>query len=154
MKHIAIQGQPGSFHHGVAVKYFDEDIELVCRETFAAVRKAWPAHLPLTARFGVLEYDGNDEQTLSESIQLVKAWRDDGLDMLSVSVGFTIPNVNIPWGPAFMGPIAFGAWLPELHATVFETSTLPVLSGLATLVKAVIHAWPDELRVEVEDKAG
>lgn len=35
MKHIAIQGQPGSFHHGVAVKYFDEDIELVCRETFA-----------------------------------------------------------------------------------------------------------------------
>lgn len=25
---------------------------------------------------------------------------------------------------------------------------------LATLVKAVIHAWPDELRVEVEDKAG
>lgn len=32
-----------------------------------------------------------------------------------------------------LGPIAFGAWLPELHATVFETSTLPVLSGLATL---------------------
>ena len=26
--------------------------------------------------------------------------------------------------------------------------------SLATLVKAVIHAWPDELRVEVEDKAG
>lgn len=32
-----------------------------------------------------------------------------------------------------LGPIAFGAWLPELHATVFEASTLPVLSGLATL---------------------
>jgi hypothetical protein len=29
-----------------------------------------------------------------------------GLDLLSVSVGFTIPDTNIPWGPAFMGPIA------------------------------------------------
>src|SRR5699024_5780365 len=29
------------------------------RETFAAVREVWPEHLPLTIRFGVLEYDGN-----------------------------------------------------------------------------------------------
>ncbi|MES2985234.1 MAG: NADH:flavin oxidoreductase/NADH oxidase [Pseudomonadota bacterium] len=76
------------------------------RETFAAVREVWPANLPLTARFGVLEYDSNDEQTLSESIQLVKDWRADGLDMLSVSIGFTIGETQIPWGPAFMGPIA------------------------------------------------
>lgn len=32
-----------------------------------------------------------------------------------------------------LGPIAFGAWWPDLHAMVFATSTLPVLSGLATL---------------------
>lgn len=76
------------------------------RETLAAVRKVWPEKFPLTARFGVLEYDGNDEQTLSESIDLVKRWQEDGLDMLSVSVGFTIPDTKIPWGPAFMGPIA------------------------------------------------
>ena len=41
------------------------------RETLAAIREVWPENLPLTARFGVLEYDGNDEQTLSESVQLV-----------------------------------------------------------------------------------
>src|SRR5690554_2195239 len=76
------------------------------RETLAAVRDVWPEHLPLTARFGVIEYDGKDEETLSESIQLVKEWRQLGLDMLSVSVGFTIPETNIPWGPAFLGPIA------------------------------------------------
>ncbi len=76
------------------------------RETLAAVRKVWPERLPLTARFGVIEYDGNDEQTLAESIDLVKAWRAEGLDMLSVSVGFTIPATNIPWGPAFLGPVA------------------------------------------------
>jgi 2,4-dienoyl-CoA reductase-like NADH-dependent reductase (Old Yellow Enzyme family) len=76
------------------------------RETLSAVRKIWPDHLPLTARFGVIEYDGKDEETLSESIQLVKEWKVLGLDMLSVSVGFTIPETNIPWGPAFMAPIA------------------------------------------------
>lgn len=76
------------------------------RETLAAVRKVWPEKLPLTARFGVLEYDGNDEQTLAESIDLVKTWRAEGLDMLSVSVGFTIPATKIPWGPAFLGPVA------------------------------------------------
>lgn len=31
-------------------------------ETVEAVRKVWPAHLPLTARFGVIEYDGRDEK--------------------------------------------------------------------------------------------
>lgn len=75
-------------------------------ETLAAVREVWPENLPLTARFGVIEYDGKDEETLSESIELVSKWRQLGLDMLSVSVGFTIPETNIPWGPAFLGPVA------------------------------------------------
>ena len=41
-------------------------------ETLAAVRKVWPEHLPLTARFGVIEYDGRDEETLAESIALTQ----------------------------------------------------------------------------------
>lgn len=75
-------------------------------ETLKAVREVWPEHLPLTIRFGVLEFDGRDEQTLLESIGLVRQFKDAGMDMLSVSMGFTIPDVSIPWGPAFMGPIA------------------------------------------------
>ncbi|MGK5037536.1 NADH:flavin oxidoreductase/NADH oxidase [Janthinobacterium sp. LB3P118] len=75
-------------------------------ETLKAVRKVWPEHLPLTIRFGVLEFDGRDEQTLLESIALVRQFKDAGMDMISVSMGFTIPDVSIPWGPAFMGPIA------------------------------------------------
>lgn len=76
------------------------------RETLAAVRAVWPEKFPLTARFGVIEYDENDEQTLADSIHLVKNWKSDGLDMLSVSVGFTIPETKIPWGPSFLGPVA------------------------------------------------
>lgn len=75
-------------------------------ETLAAVREVWPEHLPLTARFGVIEYDGRDEQTLSESIELVRRMKAGGLDMLSVSIGFTIPDTKIPWASGFMGPVA------------------------------------------------
>ncbi|HEY0843521.1 NADH:flavin oxidoreductase/NADH oxidase [Methylotenera sp.] len=75
-------------------------------EMLTAVRDVWPENLPLTARFGVLEYDNRDEETLSESIRLVNEWKKIGLDMLSVSVGFTIPETNIPWGPAFLAPVA------------------------------------------------
>lgn len=76
------------------------------RETFAAVREVWPEHLPLTIRFGVLEFDGNDEQTLKDSIELVRGMKQGGLDMISVSIGFNTPAANIPWAPAFMGPVA------------------------------------------------
>jgi len=75
-------------------------------ETLKAVREVWPEHLPLTIRFGVIEFDGRDEETLLESISLVRQFKDAGMDMISVSMGFTIPDTNIPWGPAFMGPIA------------------------------------------------
>jgi len=75
-------------------------------ETLAAVRKVWPEHLPLTARVGVIEYDGRDEETLAESIELAKGFKREGLDMLSVSVGFSTPTAHIPWAPAFLAPIA------------------------------------------------
>lgn len=75
-------------------------------ETLAAVRKVWPEHLPLTARFGVIEYDGRDEETLAESIELTKNFKREGLDMLSVSIGFSTPAARIPWAPTFLAPIA------------------------------------------------
>jgi 2,4-dienoyl-CoA reductase-like NADH-dependent reductase (Old Yellow Enzyme family) len=74
-------------------------------ETFATVRAAWPENLPLTARFGVVEFDGREE-TLDESIELVRRLRGLGLDLIDVSVGFSIPGPRIPWGPGFMAPIA------------------------------------------------
>ena len=89
-------------------------------ETLAAVRREWPEHLPLTARFGVIEYDGRDEETLAESIELARAFRSGGLDLLSVSVGFTIPDSSIPWGPAFLAPVA---------GRVRRESGLPVASS-------------------------
>jgi 2,4-dienoyl-CoA reductase-like NADH-dependent reductase (Old Yellow Enzyme family) len=75
-------------------------------QTLAAVREVWPENLPLTARFGVIEYDGRDEETLAESIELTRAFRRGGLDLLNVSVGFSTPAASVPWGPAFLAPIS------------------------------------------------
>ena len=73
-------------------------------ETLAAVREVWPDHLPLAARFGVTEFDGSDD--LEEGIEMVRRLKAGGLDLIDVSVGFSTPTANIPWGPSFMGPIA------------------------------------------------
>ncbi len=75
-------------------------------ETLAAVREVWPEHLPLTARVGVIEYDGRDEETLTEAINLTRGLRERGLDLLDVSVGFSTLAAKIPWGPAFLAPVA------------------------------------------------
>ncbi|MGO4451611.1 NADH:flavin oxidoreductase/NADH oxidase [Phyllobacterium sp. TAF24] len=75
-------------------------------ETVRAVRAVWPENLPLTARLGVIEYDGQDEKTLSEAIELIKLLKDNGLDFIDVSMGFSLGKTSIPWGPAFLGPVA------------------------------------------------
>jgi 2,4-dienoyl-CoA reductase-like NADH-dependent reductase (Old Yellow Enzyme family) len=84
-------------------------LENRCRfllETLAAVRAVWPERLPLTARFGVIEFDGRDEETLAESIELARGFKQGGLDLLSVSIGFSTPGGQNPLGPAFLVPIA------------------------------------------------
>lgn len=75
-------------------------------ETLKAVREVWPENLPLTARFGVIEFDGRDEETLLESIALVKEFKQSGLDFLNVSMGFSTVEAKVPWAPDFMAPIA------------------------------------------------
>jgi 2,4-dienoyl-CoA reductase-like NADH-dependent reductase (Old Yellow Enzyme family) len=74
-------------------------------ETLAAVRKVWPERLPLTARFGVTEFDGNS-QTFEDSIALIRNMKREGLDLLDVTIGFSTPDAEIPWAPAFMAPFA------------------------------------------------
>ncbi|MEX3952313.1 NADH:flavin oxidoreductase/NADH oxidase [Paraburkholderia sp. EG287B] len=115
-------------------------------ETLAAVRKVWPEHLPLTARFGVIEYDGRDEETLAESIELAKGFKREGLDMLGVSVGFSTPAAQIPWAPAFLAPIA---------QKVRRASGLPVSSawGIGTPELAERSVAKEQLDVVMVGRA-
>jgi 2,4-dienoyl-CoA reductase-like NADH-dependent reductase (Old Yellow Enzyme family) len=67
-------------------------------ETVAAVRRVWPANLPLTARLGVVEFDGHDEVNLAESIEVLKRLKAEGLDLVDVGIGFSTAS-PVPWGP-------------------------------------------------------
>lgn len=98
-----------SVHSNQRTDAYGGSLENRCRfllETLAAVRAVWPERLPLTARFGVIEFDGRDEETLAESIELARGLKKGGLDLLSVSIGFSTPKAKIPWAPAFLVPIA------------------------------------------------
>lgn len=75
-------------------------------ETLAGVRNAWPENFPLTIRFGVVEYDGRDEETFEDSMVLVRELKEGGMDLLNVSMGFSTPDNKVPWGPAFFAPMA------------------------------------------------
>jgi NADH:flavin oxidoreductases, Old Yellow Enzyme family len=54
----------------------------------------------------VIEFDGNDEQQMQESVKLTQLLKAEGLDFLNVSISFSTPNAEIPWGQGFMAPIA------------------------------------------------
>ena len=75
-------------------------------DTFVAVRKVWPENRPLSIRFSVVEFDGNDEQMISESITLLKRMKQEGLDAVDVSVGFNTPQAKIPWGANLLAEVA------------------------------------------------
>lgn len=75
-------------------------------ETLSAVRAVWPEKYPLTIRLGVSDFSP-EGQPLEESIELVKQFKQRGLDLIDVSLGFNSPDVSgVPWGPAFMAPFA------------------------------------------------
>lgn len=62
----------------------------------AAVREVWPAEFPLTARLGVLEYDGQDETNLAESMEVLRWLKAAGLDLVDVGIGFSTLS-PVPW---------------------------------------------------------
>ena len=75
-------------------------------ETFSAVRAVWPERLPLTVRLGMTDFHP-DCQPMEESIELVRQLKSRGLDLVDASLGGNSPDVSgVPYGPAFMVPIA------------------------------------------------
>lgn len=76
------------------------------KETLSAVRQVWPERFPLTIRLGVVDYvDGG--VTVEESITVIREFKQLGMDLIDVSLGFNSPDSSkVPWGPGFMLPVA------------------------------------------------
>ena len=70
-----------------------------------AVRKAWPADLPLFVRISATDWvEGGWD--IHQSIVLARQLKELGVDLIDCSSGFAVPNEPVPFGPGFQVPFA------------------------------------------------
>ncbi|MBI4955594.1 MAG: NADH:flavin oxidoreductase/NADH oxidase [Myxococcales bacterium] len=70
-----------------------------------AVREAWPARLPLFVRLSATDWvEGGWD--LAQTIELAKAFRGLGVDLVDCSSGGLAPHATVPAGPGFQVPFA------------------------------------------------
>lgn len=75
-------------------------------ETVTAVREVWPASLPLTVRLGAVSFDGEQEVSLTDSIEVVRWLRDAGVDFVDAGLAHASADAKTPWRPNLMVPYA------------------------------------------------
>ncbi len=75
-------------------------------EIVAAVKTVWPQNLPLTIRFGTVDFEEDLEESLAESIQVLRWLQEGGVDFVDCSLSLAVPSEPVPWGPNFMVPFA------------------------------------------------
>jgi anthraniloyl-CoA monooxygenase len=74
-------------------------------EVFAAVRKAWPEHLPISVRVSATDWTpaGNDD---ADTLAIATAFRDAGADIIDVSAGQTTIAGRPVYGRMFQTPFS------------------------------------------------
>ena len=75
------------------------------REVIAAVRDTWPAPMPLWVRLSGTDWAEGGWDT-DECVQLARVLRDDGIDVIDVSSGGTVPHPKVSIGPGYQVPFA------------------------------------------------
>ena len=71
----------------------------------AAIRKVWPARLPLFLRISATDWKEGGWD-LEQSVALARAVKNEGVDLIDVSSGGTLPHAKIPIGPGYQVPFA------------------------------------------------
>ena len=75
------------------------------REVVPAVRKAWPERYPLFVRISSTDWEQGG-WTIDESVELAKALRPLGVDLIDCSSGGNVAAVKIPMAPGYQAPFA------------------------------------------------
>jgi 2,4-dienoyl-CoA reductase-like NADH-dependent reductase (Old Yellow Enzyme family) len=75
------------------------------RDVIAAVRETWPAPMPLWVRLSATDW-AEGGWDIDECVQLARMLRQDGVDVIDVSSGGTVPHARIPAGPGYQVPFA------------------------------------------------
>ncbi|HEX7369633.1 MAG TPA: NADH:flavin oxidoreductase/NADH oxidase [Rhodanobacteraceae bacterium] len=74
-------------------------------EVIAAVREAWPVPRPLWVRLSATDW-AEGGWDIDECVQLASMLRANGIDVVDVSSGGTVPHAKIPTGPGYQVPFA------------------------------------------------
>ena len=83
---------------------FENRTRLV-REVVAAVRSEWPERLPLLIRLSATDWVEGGWST-DETVELCRALKGLGVDLVDVSSAGMVPTANIPTGPGFQTEFA------------------------------------------------
>jgi 2,4-dienoyl-CoA reductase-like NADH-dependent reductase (Old Yellow Enzyme family) len=77
---------------------------LVC-ETAAAVRAVWPERFPLFVRISSTDWvEGGWD--IEQSVELARALKKEGVDLIDCSSGGNVKNAEIPFGPGYQSVFA------------------------------------------------
>jgi 2,4-dienoyl-CoA reductase-like NADH-dependent reductase (Old Yellow Enzyme family) len=75
------------------------------REIVAAVRSSWPERAPLFVRISATDWmDGGWD--LPQSVELARALKHIGVDLIDCSSGGNVPHAKVPVGPGYQTPFA------------------------------------------------
>ena len=83
---------------------FQNRIRLL-REIVAAVRSSWPEGAPLFVRISATDWsDGGWD--VQQSVELARALKPIGVDLIDCSSGGNVPHARVPVGPGYQTPFA------------------------------------------------
>lgn len=70
-------------------------------EIFDAVRAVWPEDRPISVRISATDWVGEDGVTGDEAVEIARAFKDHGCDIIDVSAGQTTPDAKPVYGRMF-----------------------------------------------------
>ncbi|GGD72578.1 bifunctional salicylyl-CoA 5-hydroxylase/oxidoreductase [Croceicoccus mobilis] len=75
-------------------------------EVFAAMRAAWPAAKPMSVRISATDWLGDDGVTPTDAVEIARAFREAGADIIDVSAGQTSTAARPVYGRMFQTPFS------------------------------------------------
>ncbi|MDA5556280.1 bifunctional salicylyl-CoA 5-hydroxylase/oxidoreductase [Shimia sp. MMG029] len=75
-------------------------------EVFAAIRAVWPASKPMSVRISANDWLGEDGVTPQEAVEIAKAFKAAGADIIDVSAGQTSTDAKPVYGRMFQTPFS------------------------------------------------
>jgi anthraniloyl-CoA monooxygenase len=75
-------------------------------EVFDAVRAAWPDDKPISVRISATDWVGEGGVTGEDAVEIGRAFKDHGCDLIDVSAGQTTPEAKPVYGRMFQTPFS------------------------------------------------